>query len=110
MQLVPPFARYVGSLGAATIMLSAVAPGSLAQSSIPSDRPPAEFVRTWQEAVGGFGISQKEAVATLGKNPAWEPYFRAAFNASTDQKTRDILRPALVKCQADLFAWNLGRA
>lgn len=82
------------------------APPACAQS----DAPPREFVRAWQEAVGGSGDSQRQATAVLAGTPAWEPYFRSAYNGLTDQKARDQLRPAVAQCQADLLAWNLDRA
>src|SRR5262245_9391500 len=81
-----------------------------AQSIENSDTPPARFVRAWQEAAGGIGTSQKEAIAALAANPTWEPYFRSAFNRTTDQTVRDRLRPTLQQCRADRLTWNLERS
>ena len=68
-----------------------------------SDSPPARFVRAWQDATALPGKVQKDGLALLAAHEEWEPHLRSAFNATSDQKVRDSLRPALIKCQANLF-------
>ncbi len=96
------------TFGVAALLI--MASNANAQAIPHSDSPPARFVRAWQDAIGLPSNTQKAALALLASVVEWEPYFRSAFNATPDQVVRDRLRPALIKCQADLFERNLERA
>jgi hypothetical protein len=90
--------------------LGALSLDSQAQSLATSDEPPRDFVRAWQDALASDGKLQTPALRRLGEERAWEPYFRAAFNATKEQEARDLFRPVLNNCRAGLLAWNLKRA
>lgn len=97
IRLYPVFAVAVSGMSAGT---------SLAQS----DDPPREFSRAWFDATKGTGKLQEAAIEALSTHSAWEPYFRTALNAVTDQKVRDRLRPVLERNRRALLTWNLERA
>lgn len=92
------------------LLAAGTPPAARGQSGEWSDEPPGPFRKALAEASGPLPATRADALARLGAEPKWEPYLRAALNRATDQKVRDTLREALLKCQEKLFEWNLERA
>ena len=88
-------------------LVGLLSPVVRAEPPPPSDVRPPAFVRAWQNAVSATGSTREDAIRMLAATKEWEPFFRSAYNPTTDQSIRDSLRPVLIKCQADLFARNL---
>jgi hypothetical protein len=83
---------------------------SMGQEPVASDAAPAAFRSVLADVQGPPGALRDRGIARLGAEEEWEPYLRAALNATAEQGNRDALRRALIANQDRLFAWNLERA